>query len=284
MRISKNIHNITKIISVIAIIFCFTTLNVSAFITGSAGIDDKASLYHEAQIAELEALQEQVALSTGWNIAVVTTNTGFGTGGSKAIDYAENYYYDTFGKGTAGVLYLIDLDYRHIVVEGDAELYFNDNRLRAILNETEKLYKDYDDVGNLEAFYKNIEYYYSKGYYTNDTGGKVTLYPDNYNYDYESEKGNLNFLIGVILGLVAAAIGIIVVYSKYKLHHVPTANNYVQNGSVNFYRRNDRFIREFTTRVRVNDDSNHSGGGGGGGSHHSSGGHHSGGGGSGGRR
>lgn len=245
-------------------------------------IDDKAGLYTQSDLAELEAKQQAVSDLTGWNIAVVTTNTGFGTDGARAMKYAENYYDDKFGSDSSSVVYLIDLDYRHFSMDGDVLNYFNTKRLDKMITECEKEYFDYDDVGNLETFYYYLEYYYNSGTveYDSNIGAKGSGFvpKDGIKVEY-----NVTMLFaGMVTGGIAAAIGIAIVLSRYKFHHAPMANCYLNSNTINIYRRQDRFVREYTTRTRINSDSGGSGGGGGGG--HSHGGSSHGGGGHGGRR
>ncbi|MBP1559788.1 MAG: TPM domain-containing protein [Oscillospiraceae bacterium] len=252
------------------------SLSVSAS-AYSAGIDDRAGLYTQSQIAELEKRQQEVADLTGWNIAVVTTNIGLGTDGSRAIDYAEDYYDSTFGSDSSSIVYLIDIDYRHISMDGDVLNYFNTSRLDTMLDSCERRYMDYDDVGNLEKFYYYIEYYYNKGTVAVDPNIDAKgsdFMPSSSSYGFR-----FSFAAAIIAGGVAAAIGIGIVLSRYKLHHTPTANCYLNSNSINMYRETDRFVREYTTRTRINDSSS-----GGGGHSRSHGGRSHGGGGRGGRR
>ena len=81
------------ILSLAAILIC-GAIPASAW---SAGINDMAKLYSPEEIARLEARQEEVAELTGWNIAVVTTEVGFGLDGVDACDFAEQFCYTTFG-------------------------------------------------------------------------------------------------------------------------------------------------------------------------------------------
>lgn len=256
----KNVFKriITTAAAALAAVMCLA-VNVCAY---SAGIDDQAGLFTAEQKAALEERQEELADYTGWNIAVVTTNVGFGTDGYNAIEYAESYYKDTFGSYSAdGILYLIDIDYRHFAVGGVADTdYFNDKRIKKMFNACNERYMDYDDVGNVETFYDYVEKYYNEGHFSNFS---------------------FSFGAAIIVGLIAMGIGIGAVVSRYKFHYQPTANNYLDGTKVNFYRRQDRFIREFTTRTKISSESS---GGGSGGGHGSSGGHSMGGGGGGGRR
>lgn len=245
-------------------------------------IDDMAGLYTESQLEELREKQQEVADLTGWNIAVVTSSVGLGENGTNAMRFAEDYYDENFGSDSSSVVYLIDLDYRHFAMDGTVLDYFDSKRLDRMIDDCEKKYFDYDDVGNLEKFYYHLEKNYNAGTVSRDpdigrkgedfvpSDGIVTVN----GYDVTMLLG------GMITGGIAAAIGIAIVLSRYKLHHVPTANCYLNGNNINFYRREDRFIREYTTRTRI--DSGSSGGGGGGG--HSHGGSHHGGGGHGGRR
>lgn len=249
-------------------------------------IDDKAGLYTQSELAKLEAKQQAVSDLTGWNIAVVTTNTGFGTDGARAMRYAEDYYDEKFGSGSSSVVYLIDLDYRHFSMDGDVLNYFNSSRLDKMIDACEKEYFDYDDVGNLEKFYYYLEYCYNQGTvaYDSDIGAKGESFvpKDGISDDNERKGYAVTMLLsGMAAGAIAAAIGIAIVLSRYKFHHAPTANCYLNSNTINMYRRQDLFVREYTTRTRI--DSGGSGGGGHSGGH-SHGGSHHGGGGHGGRR
>lgn len=233
-------------------------------------IDDQAGLYSQSELAELEAKQQEVSDLTGWNIAVVTSNVGFGNL-STAVNYTEDYYDLKFGRDSSSVVYLIDLDWRHVAMDGDVLNYFNTSRLDTMQDACEEKYQDYDDVGNLETFYYYLEHYYNSSTvgYDSEIGAKGIFLDFNFTA----------FFAAVIAGAVAAAIGIAIVLSRYKFHHAPTANCYLNSNTINMYRRQDRFVREYTTRTRID-----SGSGGGGGGRSSHGGSHHGGGSRGGRR
>ena len=224
-------------------------------------IDDKAGLYTQSDLAELEAKQQAVSDLTGWNIAVVTTDTGFGNDLSRAVRYAEDYYDKKFGSDSSSVVYLIDLDWRHVAMDGDLLNYFNASRLDTMQDECERKYKNYDDVGNLETFYYYLEYYYNSG--TVEYDSEISSMGIFFNFNFTV------FFAAITAGVIAAAIGIAIVLSRYKFHHAPTANCYLNSNTINIYRRQDRFVREYTTRTRIDSNSGggHSGGGGGGSSH-----------------
>ncbi len=257
-----------------------TFMTVSAF-AYSAGIDDQAGLYSSSDLKQLEEMQEAVADKTGWNIAVVTTDTGFGENNlDDAIDFAENYYEDTFGSlSETGILYLIDLDWRHIVLCGEVDtVYFNNARKNTMHDACEARYMDYDDIGNLETFYKYLEKYYDEGPYIYDED-----YDPNDPYyqntvDYSNDGGVFSAGAFFLCGLIAAVIAIVSVISSYKFKYAPSANAYIDKSKINFYRRRDQYIREFTTKTKIESSS------GGGGGRSSGGGHRTGGSSRGGRR
>lgn len=272
-----------KLISFALSLFAAAVVTAVPASAWSAGIDDRAGLYSQSEIEALEARQEEVAELTGWNIAVITTDTGFGLDGVNACDYAEQKYDELFGADSSSVVYLIDLDYRWIAMDGDVLNYFNTSRFDKMMDKCEDCYQDYEDVENLETFYYYLEYYYEQGTVEVDPniGAKGDDFEGSIVWEFHSSDYDFNFAVIFVAGGIAAAIGIAIVFSRYKFHYSPSANCYLNRNTINMYRREDRFIREYTTRTRINSSS---GGGSHGGSSHRSGGRSHGGGGRGGRR
>ena len=225
--------------------------------------EDNANLYTDDQEQTLMQEQQELCDYTGWNIAVITTDIDFPTDGSKAIDYAESRYKEIYGSYSAsGILYLIDTGYRQFSIGGDPDVnYFNDARVQDMINRCNEKYYAYDDVGNVETFFECVREVYDKGYFTGDKS---------------SSSMGIAVLAGLIGGVVAAAIGVGVVISRYKFHSQTSTANYIRNDGVDMYRKNDIYLRETVTRTKIESSS--------GGSHGSSGGHSMGGGGSGGHR
>lgn len=271
-----------KLFMILLAAVIYTAVSVSPVGAAESVIDDMAGIYTPSEISELEKKQQEVSDLTGWNIAVVTLNAGLGTDGADAMRFAEDYYDETFGSDSSSVVYLIDLDYRHFAMDGDPLNYFNTKRLDKMITECEKKYFDYDDVGNLETFYFYLEFYYKQGTvaYDSNVGAKGSGFVPSMGV----QKGfDFKVLFAFIAtGVIAAAVSVSIVLSRYKFHHAPTANCYLNSNTVNIYRRQDRFVREYTTRTRI--DSGGSSGGGRSSRGHSHGGSRHGGGGHGGRR
>lgn len=274
---------IRRLFAVISAAIISVTLLAVPVSAAKSVIDDMAGLYSEKELKELNKTQQEIADLTGWNIAVVTSSVGLGEDGKNAMRFAEDYYDNTFGSDSSSVVYLIDLDYRHFAMDGTVLDYFNSSRLDKMIKDCEKKYFAYDDVGNLESFYYHLKKNYNAGTVSRDADigkkGDGFVPADGISGSYD-----VTMLIGgMFAGIIAAIIGIAIVLGRYKMHHAPTANCYLNGNNINFYNRTDRFVREYTTRTRIDTDSGGGGGGhGGGGISH--GGSHHGGGGHGGRR
>ena len=81
-----------KIISFAVLLLAFLIIPSAKCLALSAGIDDRAGIYTDSEITELEQRQKEVADLTGWNIAVITTDTGFGIHGKKAEKVLTEWY------------------------------------------------------------------------------------------------------------------------------------------------------------------------------------------------
>lgn len=243
-------------------------LCISSF-AASIYFEDNAELYTDEQEKILMQEQQELCDYTGWNIAVITTDIDFPEDGYEAIEYAESRYKEIYGSYSAsGILYLIDTGYRQFSIGGDPDVnYFNDARVRNMIERCNEKYYDYDDMGNVETYFECVREVYDKG---------------GFKEEEKAASAKTGLAAGAVGGLAAAGIGIGIVISRYKFHSKTSATNYVRQGGVDMYRNNDIYLRETVTKTRIERDSGGSGGGGGG--HGSSGGHSMGGGGSGGHR
>lgn len=269
-----------KIISFAVLLLAFLMIPAAKCLAVSAGIDDRAGIYTDSEITELEQRQKEVADLTGWNIAVITTDTGFGTNGVDACDFAEQYYNDTFGADSSSVVYLIDLDYRWIAMDGNVLDHFDSKRFNTMMDACERCYMNYEDVKNLNTFYDSLEKYYLAG--TVERDPSVGPLGDAFETSVTNDGISIRKLsVFLLAGLLVSAIVICTIVYRYNTHTTPSANTYLEHGSVDMYKKSDIFSYECTTRTPIRSSSS-------GGSHHSgshrSGGRNHGGGGRGGRR
>ncbi len=270
----KSLLKIT--VSLTAALLACLCLGINSF-AAEIYFEDNAGLYSDEQEKELMTEQQELCNYTGWNIAVITTDIDFPEDGYDAIEYAEARYKALFGSYDAdGILFLIDLGYRHFAIGGETDVYyFNDPRVNKMLDRCEKKYYDYDDMGNIREYFSCVREFYDAGPFTNE---------DNYSSEnsyYNENSVPLSELLLIICGsgLITAGIGVAVVLTRYKFHAKTNAACYIRSGGVDMYESSDVFIRETVTRTKNANSSS------GGGSHHgSSGGHSMGGGGRGGHR
>lgn len=253
----------------------------------SKGIDDRAGIYTAEELAELEKRQQEVADLTGWNIAVITTDTGFGLDGIAACDYAEKYYDETFGADSSSVVYLIDLDYRWIAIDGGLLDYFDSSRFNDMMDTCENYYMNYEDVKNLEAFYYHLEKAYKNGTVERDPeigalGDDFEEAIEYYDDPQRSISGEM-ILASVITGLIISGIIIAVTAARYKTHYAHPVNGYIEPGSVDMYIKDDYFLKKTVSQYTSSSSGGSSGRRSSGGSRRSGGRSH-GGGGRGGRR
>lgn len=185
-------------------------------------------------------------------------------------EYAADFYdYNDFGidfDRYSGVLFLrntYDQDpYYNIYTFGDAQLYFDYNRLENILDNV------YDDIhseyyySGFSSFIDQLENYYDRGKalnnYTVDENGylqEIYVFP-------------FGWVFALSLGLTIIIMVVLVKKNKM-IAKAYEAGEYADENSIQINNRIDQFLTTHTTSYTV---SSSSGGSGGGGGHHSSGG------------
>ncbi len=233
---------------------------------------------------ELMELMQACANEIECNVGVVITDD---IQGMSDESYTKKFTEDSFGKGSNSIALLLNNDrsndyygYDWIYTYGLAtDLY--DHQTKAIFD---YLYIGMDSDGG-DNYSKAIEYFcaYLIGNKDGGIAGDYNDYYDDENY-YQSGIVGIS-LMGilvpvVIAGIVSACVtsGFTSGYSKKK---PISARNYMDSSKTKYNRRDDIYLRETTTHVRISSSS----GGGGGGSRGGGGGRsRSGGGGGGGRR
>ncbi|MBR1555812.1 MAG: hypothetical protein IJ644_10560 [Oscillospiraceae bacterium] len=204
---------------------------------------------------------------------------------------ADSVYDQLYGNKTDGICIYIDLSsaahpYDYISTSGLGQFYYTNssesNRVDSMLYAVEKyLYPigSEDAVGALKEFANQLENYYEIG-----IPDKYWVYDDVYHEYYHVENGQIittsgkpyidtanlvmGGIVGLVIGLCAAAITSASVKSKYKFMYQISPTTYLNKKTVHYTEQSDRFIRERTSRTHV---SSSSGGRSGGGSHHSGG-------------
>ncbi len=227
-------------------------------------------------------VMQNTADDIGCNVGVVITDDTIGMGNE---GYAQFFCENSFGVGANSIVLLFNNDKSYsshrdwIYTYGIAtDLY--GNRTDGIFD---YLYMGFDSEGG-DNYYNGILYFCA--YLVNNKDGGIYSdyndYHDDDNYSYSSDAEGIVivlFVPAVISGIITAVI-VICVVNGYKKKAPVSAKSYMDAGRTKYTRRDDIYLRETTTHVRISS----SGGGGGGGSRGGGGGRsRSGGGGGGGR-
>lgn len=247
----KNLRLLIGMLFASTILLVFSGVSASAYVGSIYDLADKLTTTEEANLT----MQAQEAASEiGINVCVVVIND---LEGKSAMAYADDFYDKTFNINTDGILLLINLDtgYDWISTSGKAIDYYTDSRIDKMFDKMELAMKNYDVNREAEIFLSQC----------------TSKYIEATSYDLSA------LISGGFFALIITGIWVLITVSKYKLHAKTSATNYACNDSTQFTVRTDRFLREYTTKTRIQSNS---GGGRGGSSTHrsSSGGRHGGGG------
>ncbi len=202
-----------KIISVLVSAMLVLSLTLTAFAYRSI-VDDSANLFDYYEAESITDKTSEFCSETGLSIAIVTTDY---TAGKTTADFAEDYC-DELGWLSQGLFLLIDMDNRVILADAVGNTYddFSKSDISYISD------CGYDEAANgnyadaiLNMIDAAIEVHGSVSY----EGG----YDYDYDYDYDesvyddSSSPDLgNIPVYIVIGLVIAAITVLIVKSRYK--------------------------------------------------------------------
>lgn len=216
--------------------------------------------------------------TTNMDMVIVTYNLPYTIDSKNEIFAADFYDYNDFGidfDKYSGVLLFrntYELDrYYDIYTFGDAQLYFDYDRLNSTLD---NIYYDFVNdsyLSGMSTFIRDMTTYYSEGidsdykdYYVDEDG-------------FLHKKYTPPIFVAVIISSIVTTIVMIILINKNKMvKKASKADEYLITNSINYSLREDKYTHSRTSSYRV---SSSSGGGGGGSSRGSSGGGHSSGGG-----
>ncbi len=265
---------------------------------GNVLLHDESGRLTAEEYAQCAVLLNEASEYTGMNVGMVIGSVQRSEYTIESI--AVETYDQMFGETTDGLLYYMDLSnaerpYDYITTCGMGQFYYTnsveDNRIDAIFDAVfPYLYpKGMEDVpGAVEEFAEQVKEWYDAGipdnYYVYDDYYEEYYYVENgeilssYNVPYVDWEEL--FMIGVVCLVVGHIVAMIVflctkAHYKFKSSLSPTA--YINRKNLVFHNQYDRFVREHTTRTKIESSS------GGGGGRRSGGGRSSGGHGGGGR-
>lgn len=265
--------------------------------SSESGISDTYGFFDEDELDSLTMLVQNKAEEFDMNIFIFIAGESYRNFSDYRTEcFSDDTYDEMYGEDTDGVFYYIDLStkkpaYDYISTSGKAVLMY-ENHIQSIHNACQALLppssvSDYslykDDVGNaISQFLTQLEYYYDEkpsGYYHDESSHKYFYYKDDnlvISYSPPLAVRMRPLIFAIPAGIISAIIFYFATKSRYKFKASANPVAYVSHEETQFIQKDDRFIRTYTTKTKIETNSggshgggghSHSGGHGGGGSH-----------------
>lgn len=290
----------------IILITAFTLLPMS-MLTASAGtyengwsgdsskskVIDNYGFFDDDMLKAMNLLVQQSSEKLEMNICIFIADDAYKMTDYETECFADDTYDEMYGEDTDGVFYFMDFTgekpaYDYISTSGKAVLFYE--------SYTEKIFDaiapnlppsglgDYsgysDDIAQaISQFLTQIDYYYGNKnlkYYHDESSDKYFYYKNDELVISDKPpfvKRLKILLFAVPAGLITALIYFFATKSKYKFKASANPVVYVSHDETNFTQRDDRFIRTYTTKTKIESSSSSSGSHGSSGGHSHSGGH-----------
>lgn len=236
-----------RYIKKISVVFTLLIMLVFGTVSVHAGenyhifdLDDSLTNEEENILASRQIELEQ---KTGLFIAVVITDN---LEGKSSQAYADDFYDEYFGINTNGILLLLDnqSQWDHISTSGSA------------INLYSEAY--------IDKIFKAMDSSLHRGDCYGAAGCFLSMLDKNAMFWYEFRG---MFVTGLAAGAVIALIVCLVIAHRYKSLEKVSPRNYIAENETHFTVKQDRYVRQYTSKVKIESSS-----GGGGSTHISSGG------------
>ncbi len=248
---------------------------------------DDADVLTDSEEEELTEELLYTAEKIDMNILVFISGTSLYSD-SKTVMFAEELCHEHYDFYDDSVVLYLDMSgngdesyapYDYIYTRNRARFYFSGEtdygeRVSSIFsNMNPYLPRSGADVPSaLEEFFGGLRHYYDMGpdsgvsyYYIPDTGEYVSITENDELVFSESRPVNWGFafVVGLIIGLIAALITFFVVKSHYRFKSKPSSLQYTSFDQVQYGVPSDVFLRKYRTKTRIERSSGGGGGGGG---------------------
>lgn len=261
-----------KLCSFTLLLLFLLSLSVSAFATdsGTTWVVDNAGLLSGDQASELNRKIQMLRSELELEIVIVTT---YGTEGKGVQAYADDFYdlggYG-YGDNNTGILLLLDMEGREWYMStcGDAIYMFTDFALSQLGDAilpwlSEGMYYEAFDIW-ADALHPYVEAYHNgapiDGYVQPDEY-ESPYGEDIYYYDDHVGIGIRPFPIALIIGLVSAAITVLIMRSRMNTaKKQQSASDYLKEGSFQLRQCSDMYLYSRVTKT-PRPKNNSSGGG-----------------------
>lgn len=238
----------------ICTVFMFILLVSTSLVVSAKDqrVYDDAGLFTNSEIDKLEEkisdLKEEY---DGYDFVILTTEEYIE---GDPVDYAENFYMDQgHNFETKGFMLLIDMNKRVVTVS-------------AMRNAQKDMSYDDNDttLDNIQERLKKDKYYKSADIFLSDMADCIDGDVHRHVFHFLSL---LEILVAIVVPVLVFVVIVAVVKGKYGKEGECQPYPFKERGKVNLTRKDDIFVREYTTHVKIQSSS---GGGGGGSSFHSS--------------
>ncbi len=253
--------------SFLILIFVLISLfaGTTAYASNPINVVDKLGYLSENEIQQLQTRIDGIKSTYSLDTVIVITDN---TDGKDSTQYADDYYdYNDYGLDSSysGLLMLINMDIREVAISttGRAIDIYTDNRISSMINNVTSPLSDGNYYSACNKFIDNVITYANsgvpKGQYREERDPDLNYY----NLTYLQKVARMLKLwpVYVIPLIISIAATLIISYSS-KGKVTTTTRTYEEGGSFVLNQNTDQYIRESTTRTRIQSQS--SGGGGGG--------------------
>lgn len=256
---------IRKITSILIAALLIFSLVLPASAENRAFVADEAGLLSSGEVTLLEERAKELSNTYGIHAVILTVDS---LGGSRAQDYADDYY-DAAGYGNDGVLFLLAMAERewYISTAGSLTYALTDYGIQ--------------QVGESVAFYLGEGLWYEAFRQFLDAlppyldalenGNPIDGYADYsgsyYHGDqdeilYYEEEFEPSFLISLLCGIVTAGVVVLIMRLAMNTKRARRcASEYIQDGSWKLTQHRDMFLYSNVTKVRKQDPPKNTGGG-----------------------
>lgn len=259
--------SISILLCAILVIIFLCTIEAAAVAAGN--VRDYLNYLKSSQVSELQSRIDKVKEDYGLDAAIVITDK---TDGKSSMEYADDYYdQNGFGVGSdhSGLLMLINMEEREVWISttGKAIGIFTDSRISDMVSHVTKLLSNGKYYDASETFISDVENYADLGVPDVQDGTNPGAYPetDTGASSHLTYMGRVAGLIKsfpvYIIALIVSAIATIIVSISSKGKVTINSQTYEGEGSFELSDTRDEFIREITTRTKIQKSSNTSSGG-----------------------
>lgn len=201
--------------------------------------------------SEYKALNDEAIRLTNkhaFDIVVVITDN---IQNKSARAFSDDFFdYKGFGIGSkrSGILLLVNNDtfVDYISTSGSGIKLFSDKKINTMLESAGKQFKK-------ENFYVGISTFLSNVDYNIENGTLLTA-------SQRRERAFTAIATSLVVGLIAAAAMVLVVFNRYRFHSVPNANVYLSCDGLDYVVKDDNYIRTYVTKTYSPRQSSSSGG------------------------